>query len=654
MPNINDQDSAPNGKSVYPFNVLGKIAAKPFYIWVNDDCSNKSDSFTEASFDYQLLARLQQDCDYYLGHGNRSKMHLWAGGEAEQIAKMKELYSGLKEKPEWISLDDIDTYEARMLNFVTHPSSGKTGTFAARFDQHADRNGQTFTLIGTVDPGAYDKAECGEMFVVRFADGVEIHAWPEEVQSALNAVDGKAQLAFDQKLQGKVSNYIETQQKDVFEKRIVGVFTKQAWGGRKGDDAIFVSDEQFDATDAVLKLSHAELIELQDNHESTDEIGRSIVGWDGPCEVRLVGSIQSYFGVESIEDVTPEMLAQSVLSLDVKVSNYIDHANESIQDVVDDVLERAKKYGFKPDEDMVREAVEESANLLKIELTETQISEACQRVMNPREVSNYIEHSDPTLFAKYAGPRALDETSIGDIPLHEQQAYWASLGESGEMTDDDANRLYAAWHAVQASFSGLSAPLEQREVSNYIEQAPVVLTVTPDELGIVQAAVQEYRELIASPTSADREARGNVWADREVAASDALLDGKLAVAARRFRTSHEVSNYTGFTQDVLNALASEHRMTPGAISVSSDGTKSVVLERDKVDDLYCQAILTVHSSGAVACHTGLYRERAIINNGSVTEPSVEVAIANASAVFDDLIVRHAEVRKEENYQSPGM
>lgn len=377
MPNFNDQDSAPNGKSVYPFNVLGKIAAKPFYIWVNDDCSNKSDSFTEAkavrlelfndggatayivdadgvevvdteieahevlakhdyfagarkpeirpdcsgafmvndpqdpdgyaivgddiaalimeardhlltkspvrdvpistdkssciadaksshvdgevigidgdgcliqwdgqagvaynsghdaqgfgmdnlsqlekerlnlsvsglaSFDYQLLARLQQDCDYYLGHGNRSKKHLWAGGEAEQIAKMKELYSGLKEKPEWISLDDIDTYEARMLNFVTHPSSGKTGTFAARFDQHADRNGQTFTLIGTLDSGAYDKAECGEMFVVRFADGVEIHAWPEEVQSAINAVDGKAQLAFDQKLQGKVSKCLE-------------------------------------------------------------------------------------------------------------------------------------------------------------------------------------------------------------------------------------------------------------------------------------------------------------------------------------------------------------------------------------------------------------------------------------------------------------
>lgn len=146
-------------------------------------------------------------------------------------------------------------------NYIDHPASGKTGTFAAKYDQHAERNGQTFTVLGAVDPSTHDADECGEMFTIRFADGVQIDAWPEEVQSAMN------------------------------------------------------------------------------------------------------------------------------------VSNYLDHANESIQDVVDDVLERAKKYGFKPDEDMVREAVEESANLLKIELTETQISEACQRVMNPREVSNYIEQT---------------------------------------------------------------------------------------------------------------------------------------------------------------------------------------------------------------------------------------------------------------------
>jgi hypothetical protein len=67
------------------------------------------------AFNYQLLARLKQDCEYYLGHGNRAKKHLWAGDEAEQIAKMKELYSGFNEKPEWISLEDIEAYEAKMV-----------------------------------------------------------------------------------------------------------------------------------------------------------------------------------------------------------------------------------------------------------------------------------------------------------------------------------------------------------------------------------------------------------------------------------------------------------------------------------------------------------------------------------------------------------
>ena len=68
----------------------------------------------ELKFNYQLLGRLQQDCEYYLGHGNRAKKHLWAGDEAQQIAKMKEIYAALPEKPEWLTLDRIEQYEAAM------------------------------------------------------------------------------------------------------------------------------------------------------------------------------------------------------------------------------------------------------------------------------------------------------------------------------------------------------------------------------------------------------------------------------------------------------------------------------------------------------------------------------------------------------------
>ena len=64
--------------------------------------------------DYMLLSRLKADCDYFLGAGGRAEKHLWAGNVREQIAKMRELYDALPEKPEWLTMEDIDRYAQRM------------------------------------------------------------------------------------------------------------------------------------------------------------------------------------------------------------------------------------------------------------------------------------------------------------------------------------------------------------------------------------------------------------------------------------------------------------------------------------------------------------------------------------------------------------
>ena len=64
--------------------------------------------------DYQLLDRLRSDCEYYLGAGQFSEKHLWAGSVEAQISKMRELYAALPEKPEWLTEQDIDRYEAWM------------------------------------------------------------------------------------------------------------------------------------------------------------------------------------------------------------------------------------------------------------------------------------------------------------------------------------------------------------------------------------------------------------------------------------------------------------------------------------------------------------------------------------------------------------
>ena len=66
-------------------------------------------------FEYRQLSRLKSDCDYFLGAGGRHEGHLSEGGSiTKQIARMRELYGLLPEKPEWLTAEDIDRYEAEM------------------------------------------------------------------------------------------------------------------------------------------------------------------------------------------------------------------------------------------------------------------------------------------------------------------------------------------------------------------------------------------------------------------------------------------------------------------------------------------------------------------------------------------------------------
>lgn len=71
----------------------------------------------DENFRYQLLSRLQQDCDYYLGNGGRHVKHLWAGNVVGQIEAMIALYESFTDdqKPEWITMEEIEKYREEML-----------------------------------------------------------------------------------------------------------------------------------------------------------------------------------------------------------------------------------------------------------------------------------------------------------------------------------------------------------------------------------------------------------------------------------------------------------------------------------------------------------------------------------------------------------
>ena len=51
----------------------------------------------DLKFRYMLLGRLQADCEYYLGFGNKSSRRLWAGSEKAQIEYMTKIHEQIKE-----------------------------------------------------------------------------------------------------------------------------------------------------------------------------------------------------------------------------------------------------------------------------------------------------------------------------------------------------------------------------------------------------------------------------------------------------------------------------------------------------------------------------------------------------------------------------
>ena len=98
------------------------------------------------SFEYGLLGRLKADCEYFLSEGHQHEKHLWAGIIHAQIAKMRELYDLLPEKPEGITKEIIDDYETRMAPWE-HDEAEETQILDEALDAH---HGQIDMLMQAV------------------------------------------------------------------------------------------------------------------------------------------------------------------------------------------------------------------------------------------------------------------------------------------------------------------------------------------------------------------------------------------------------------------------------------------------------------------------------------------------------------------------
>lgn len=69
-------------------------------------------------FQYMMLSRMQRDCEYFLGYGNRSVTILSESDPQHHMNRMKELWKELPAdgKPEWLTWEQLLNYEKELCN----------------------------------------------------------------------------------------------------------------------------------------------------------------------------------------------------------------------------------------------------------------------------------------------------------------------------------------------------------------------------------------------------------------------------------------------------------------------------------------------------------------------------------------------------------
>jgi hypothetical protein len=93
-----------------------------------NNANNNPNTNHDVKQQYLILSRLQSDCEYFLGNGNRTNTSLFHGNVIEHIKAMKELWIKLDTKPTWLSMKDIIDYERKMRQATLVPNDTITVT----------------------------------------------------------------------------------------------------------------------------------------------------------------------------------------------------------------------------------------------------------------------------------------------------------------------------------------------------------------------------------------------------------------------------------------------------------------------------------------------------------------------------------------------
>jgi Large polyvalent protein-associated domain 11 len=75
-----------------------------------------SESTNKDEFNYMMLGRLHNDVVQFFAEDSFSyqkEENLWALNKEDQIEEMKKIHNQIDEKPEWLTMEEIEAYEEK-------------------------------------------------------------------------------------------------------------------------------------------------------------------------------------------------------------------------------------------------------------------------------------------------------------------------------------------------------------------------------------------------------------------------------------------------------------------------------------------------------------------------------------------------------------
>lgn len=240
---------------------------------------------------YSLLDRMRSDCEYYLGYGNKNPKHLWSGDPKKQIEDMKILYNSLEEKPEWLTMEDINNYDMQMNESINeaydeHDVISNVDDLESILRQAVDI---CYSLISKLEENNPDAAYITNIIL----DNIE------------NLIVSKFGDSYDL---DSIRDFIKPNSSEIEESIDCSKLNEASYGG-----AYDIEDDQYFTKDDLMEFAEAVIEDLSERTDGEFDYNEVYMNENNKLQLGLIDNFGNEITIEKIIDMRKIRLPKDLL-----------------------------------------------------------------------------------------------------------------------------------------------------------------------------------------------------------------------------------------------------------------------------------------------------------------------------------------------------